>query len=248
MVTAILLFAPDRQETATVFFGGLSPEGWTIFPRYYLPERNAHEKSRTNKECCGFPALGRGFDTRLSILFLQQTAIRVSTLGNASTPRALSTVSVWRATQGLAVRWTSMSATPTRARMMPPAWIKLEDSRVSVCQVRGVSDKDGTCSRGGDQKAELREGCQLCWGGAQSCKGLRLNGERELAVVAPARRTWHLCVGGRKQLEGWEKNRSLHQWRKLAFWAEYVWKYLLLYLVNCMCRVFSLWKQSRCNL
>jgi len=45
---------------------------------------------------------------------------------------------------------------------MPPAWIKSEDSHVSVCQVRGVSDKDGTSSEGKMQKAERREGCQLC--------------------------------------------------------------------------------------
>lgn len=44
MVTAILIFASDRQVTATVFFSCLSPEGWTVFPQYYLPERNAHWK------------------------------------------------------------------------------------------------------------------------------------------------------------------------------------------------------------
>lgn len=189
----------------------------------------------TNKECCGFPALRRGFDTHTSVLFLQQTAIHVNMPGNVSTQRALSTVSVWRATQALAVRWTSMSATQTRAKTMPPAWIKSEGSRVSACQVRAVSDKDGTSSTERSQKAELRESCQLCWGGTQSCKGVRLNGEREPAVVAPARRTWHLCVGGRKQLEGWEKNQSLHKRRKSAFWGEYEWTYLLLYLVKCMC-------------
>lgn len=184
---------------------------------------------------------------RICILFLQQTAIRVNMPGNVLTQRALSTASVWRATQDLAARWTSMSATQIRAKTMPPAWIKSEGSRVSVCQVRGVSDIDGTSSEGRTQKAELREGCQLCWGGTQSCKGARLNGEREPAVVAPARRTWHLCVGGRKQLEDWERNQSLHQQKKLAFWAEYVWTYLLLYLVKCTCRLLFV-KAKQCNL
>lgn len=69
-----------------------------------------------------------------------------------------------------------MNATQTRAKMMPPVWIKSEDSRVSACQVRGVSHKDGASSREGrNQKAEHREGCQLCWGGTQNCRRARLN-------------------------------------------------------------------------
>lgn len=44
------------------------------------------------------------------------------------------------------MKWISMSAIPIHAKTMPPAWIKLEDSRVSVCQVRAVSDK-GRVSR-----------------------------------------------------------------------------------------------------
>lgn len=161
MVTAILIFASDRQVTATVFFSCLSPEGWTVFPQYYLPERNAHWKRPwLIKNAVAFLLWGEVLThTHTSMLFLQQTAIRVNMPGNVSTQRALSTVSVWRATQDLAVRWTSMSATQTHARTMPPAWIKSEASRVSVCQVRGVSDKDGTSSTERNQKAELRESC-----------------------------------------------------------------------------------------
>lgn len=60
------------------------------------------------------------------------------------------------------MKWTSMNVIQIHAKMMPLAWIKSGDSRVSVCQVMGVSDKDGVCSRGRNQRAEHREGCQLC--------------------------------------------------------------------------------------
>lgn len=51
------------------------------------------------------------------------------------------------------MKWTSTNAIQIPARTMPPVWIKLEDSRVYVCQVRGVSDKAGTSSTGGKKNS-----------------------------------------------------------------------------------------------
>lgn len=75
------------------------------------------------------------------------------------------------------MKWTSTNAIQIRAKTMPPVWIKSEDSRVYVCQVRGVSDKDGASSKGGKKKsagavqerlpALLRWNTKLQWGEAK---------------------------------------------------------------------------------
>lgn len=54
------------------------------------------------------------------------------------------------------MKWTSTSAILIRAKMMPPVWIKLEDSRVSACQVRGVSDWEGASRKAGGKKRTRR--------------------------------------------------------------------------------------------
>lgn len=60
-----------------------------------------------------------------------------STQGNASTPRGPSSASACRATQALAARSTSTSASPTPARTMPPVWTRLGSSSASACPVGG---------------------------------------------------------------------------------------------------------------
>lgn len=65
-----------------------------------------------------------------------QVPTPVSTQASASTHWAPLSASVYRATQGPAVRLMSMSASPTRVRMMPPAWTRSGSSSVYVCQVR----------------------------------------------------------------------------------------------------------------
>lgn len=62
----------------------------------------------------------------------------MSTVGAASTPKAPSSASVYKDTKDLDAKWTSMSACPILAIMMPPAWIRLEGSTASACQVREV--------------------------------------------------------------------------------------------------------------
>lgn len=69
--------------------------------------------------------------------FVLQEPTHVSMQENASTPKGLSSASVCRATQALAVRLMSMSASPTPARMMPPAWTRLGSSSASACPVSG---------------------------------------------------------------------------------------------------------------
>lgn len=84
----------------------------------------------------------------------------------------------------------------------------------SFWQRRGFQQRKNSAGRAqGGLPALLR------WNTKLQRDEAKWNSKRELAVAAPARRTWHLCVGGRKQLEDWERNRSLHQQRKLAFWA-----------------------------
>lgn len=61
----------------------------------------------------------------------------MSTQESASTLKGPSSASVCRATQALAVRLMSMSASPTPARMMPPAWTRSGSSSASACPVRG---------------------------------------------------------------------------------------------------------------
>lgn len=64
-----------------------------------------------------------------------QVPTPVSMRASASTLWVPLSASVYRATRGPAVRLMSMSASPTRVRMMLPAWTRLGSSSVYVCRV-----------------------------------------------------------------------------------------------------------------
>lgn len=70
------------------------------------------------------------------VLSMFQAQILVNMVVAVSTPKALSSVSVFKDMKALVVRWTSMNACLTLAIMMPPAWTRLEASTAFVCQVR----------------------------------------------------------------------------------------------------------------
>lgn len=74
-----------------------------------------------------------------------QVPTLVSMQGNASTPRGPSSASACRATQALAARSMSTSASPTPARMMPPVWTRSGSSSASACLVGGQPHRHLLC-------------------------------------------------------------------------------------------------------
>lgn len=95
---------------------------------------------------------------------------------------------------------------------------------------------------------EHREDCQLCWGGTHNCSGVRLNETLGvLSVVAPARRTWHLCGEG-ESFRGLREKPISTSMREGSPPAWSVWMYLLLHSVKCVCRNFCFHKHRRCKL
>lgn len=68
----------------------------------------------------------------------------VSMVVAASTPKALSSVSVFKDMKDLVARWMSMNACLILAIMMPPAWTRLEGSTAFACQDTRVCSATST--------------------------------------------------------------------------------------------------------